>query len=55
MEGSWTMVSDTANVENVIAEMKRQRKMGHVTIVGSSMNVVETKLKSVIEEENTDG
>ncbi|KAJ8443457.1 hypothetical protein Cgig2_026244 [Carnegiea gigantea] len=53
-EAAWTMVSDTANVEHVIAEMKRQRKMGHITIVGSSMNVVEAKLKSVLEEEKGD-
>lgn len=36
------------------SEMKRQRKMGHITIVGSSMNVVEAKLKSVLEEEKGD-
>lgn len=36
------------------SEMKRQRKMGHVTIVGSSMGVVEAKLKSILEEEKAD-
>ncbi|XP_021751121.1 phosphoribosylaminoimidazole carboxylase, chloroplastic-like isoform X2 [Chenopodium quinoa] len=34
--------------------MKRQRKMGHITIVGSSMGIVEGHLKSLLKEDNPD-
>ncbi|MCV5224203.1 hypothetical protein OFC57_35425, partial [Escherichia coli] len=32
-------------------EMRRQRKMGHITIVGSSMGVVEAQLKVMLNED----
>ncbi|XP_075638888.1 phosphoribosylaminoimidazole carboxylase, chloroplastic-like isoform X1 [Castanea sativa] len=35
-------------------EMRKQRKMGHVTIVGSSMGDVEERLKSILTEEGSD-
>ncbi|XP_021864656.1 phosphoribosylaminoimidazole carboxylase, chloroplastic [Spinacia oleracea] len=35
-------------------EMKRQRKMGHITIVGSSMGIVEGHLKSLLKEDKSD-
>ncbi|GAA0170782.1 ligase [Lithospermum erythrorhizon] len=35
-------------------EMRKQRKMGHITIVGNSMGVVEAHLKSMLKEENND-
>lgn len=34
--------------------MRKQRKMGHVTIVGPSLGVVEAQLKSMLAEESTD-
>ncbi|XP_010667304.3 phosphoribosylaminoimidazole carboxylase, chloroplastic isoform X2 [Beta vulgaris subsp. vulgaris] len=37
------------------SEMKRQRKMGHITIVGSSMGIVEGHLKSLLKQDKTDG
>ncbi|KAL3849919.1 hypothetical protein ACJIZ3_011801 [Penstemon smallii] len=36
-------------------EMKKQRKMGHVTIVGNSMVIVEARLRSMLRDEMTDG
>ncbi|KAK1402675.1 phosphoribosylaminoimidazole carboxylase [Heracleum sosnowskyi] len=35
-------------------EMRKQRKMGHVTIVGPSLGIVEAQLKSMLAEEITD-
>ncbi|KAF3949918.1 hypothetical protein CMV_024266 [Castanea mollissima] len=35
-------------------EMRKQRKMGHVTIVGPSMGDVEERLKSILKEEGSD-
>ncbi|KAK9996838.1 hypothetical protein SO802_021524 [Lithocarpus litseifolius] len=35
-------------------EMRKQQKMGHVTIVGPSMGDVEERLKSIIKEEGSD-
>lgn len=35
-------------------EMRKQRKMGHVTIVGPSMGVVEARLKSMLSDEILD-
>ncbi|KAM7463758.1 hypothetical protein LguiA_031879 [Lonicera macranthoides] len=35
-------------------EMRRQRKMGHITVVGPSMGVVEARVKSVLGEETLD-
>ncbi|GLT28362.1 hypothetical protein SLA2020_033020 [Shorea laevis] len=35
-------------------EMRKQRKMGHITIVGPSMGVVEARLKSMLNEEGSD-
>uniref|UniRef100_A0A2N9FQ27 phosphoribosylaminoimidazole carboxylase n=1 Tax=Fagus sylvatica TaxID=28930 RepID=A0A2N9FQ27_FAGSY len=35
-------------------EMRKQRKMGHVTIVGPSMGAVEERLKSMLKEEGFD-
>uniref|UniRef100_A0A2N9ELJ0 phosphoribosylaminoimidazole carboxylase n=1 Tax=Fagus sylvatica TaxID=28930 RepID=A0A2N9ELJ0_FAGSY len=35
-------------------EMQKQRKMGHVTIVGPSMGAVEERLKSMLKEEGFD-
>ncbi|KAK6119024.1 hypothetical protein DH2020_047231 [Rehmannia glutinosa] len=32
-------------------EMRKQRKVGHITLVGSSMGIVETRLKSMLREE----
>ena len=39
---------------NDLAEMRKQRKMGHVTIVGPSMGYVEERLKSILKEEGSD-
>ncbi|KAL2930000.1 Phosphoribosylaminoimidazole carboxylase chloroplastic [Bienertia sinuspersici] len=36
------------------SEMKRQRKMGHITIVGSSMAIVDGHLKSLLKEDKLD-
>ncbi|KAL3520935.1 hypothetical protein ACH5RR_019084 [Cinchona calisaya] len=36
-------------------EMRKQRKMGHITIVGPSVGVVEARLKSMLSEETVDG
>ncbi|KAK3017797.1 hypothetical protein RJ639_004410 [Escallonia herrerae] len=35
-------------------EMRKQRKMGHITIVGNSMGVVEARVRSMLNEEITD-
>ncbi|KAL6989142.1 phosphoribosylaminoimidazole carboxylase [Sarracenia purpurea var. burkii] len=35
-------------------EMRKQRKMGHITIVGPSMGIVEARLKSMLNEEILD-
>ncbi|KAK1582948.1 hypothetical protein Q3G72_019721 [Acer saccharum] len=35
-------------------EMRKQRKMGHITIVGSSMGIVEARLNSMLKEDNSD-
>jgi hypothetical protein len=34
--------------------MRKQRKMGHITIVGPSMGAVEERLKSMLKEEGFD-
>jgi phosphoribosylaminoimidazole carboxylase (NCAIR synthetase) len=39
---------------NDFAEIRKQRKMGHVTIVGPSMSDVEQRLKSMLKEEGSD-
>ncbi|KAL3523704.1 hypothetical protein ACH5RR_016538 [Cinchona calisaya] len=36
-------------------EMRKQRKMGHITIVGPSIGVVEAQLKTMLGEERVDG
>lgn len=36
-------------------EMRKQRKMGHITIVGPSLGVVEARLTSMLREQNVDG
>jgi hypothetical protein len=41
-------------LNNDLAEMRKQRKMGHVTIVGPSMGAVEERLKSMLKEEGFD-
>ncbi|CAK9187647.1 unnamed protein product [Ilex paraguariensis] len=35
-------------------EMRKQRKMGHITIVGSSMGILESQLKSMLREDIMD-
>ncbi|TXG65995.1 hypothetical protein EZV62_007270 [Acer yangbiense] len=35
-------------------EMRKQRKMGHITIVGSSMGIVEARLNSMLKEDSSD-
>ncbi|KAJ6883820.1 phosphoribosylaminoimidazole carboxylase [Populus alba x Populus x berolinensis] len=35
-------------------EMRKQRKMGHITIVGSSVGIVEAQLKSMLKEEGSE-
>ncbi|KAH9699086.1 AIR carboxylase [Citrus sinensis] len=35
-------------------EMRQQRKMGHITIVGSSMGLVESHLNSLLKEDSSD-
>ncbi|CAO2841563.1 unnamed protein product [Amaranthus hypochondriacus] len=37
------------------SEMKRQRKMGHITIVGSSMGIVDRHLKCMLKEDKPEG
>ncbi|XP_057536791.1 phosphoribosylaminoimidazole carboxylase, chloroplastic-like isoform X1 [Amaranthus tricolor] len=37
------------------SEMKRQRKMGHITIVGSSMGIVDRHLKCTLKEDKPEG
>lgn len=39
---------------NDLAEMRKQRKMGHVTIVGPSMGEVEERLRAILMEECCD-
>lgn len=36
-------------------EMRKQRKMGHITVIGPSMGIVEKLVKSMLKEENMDG
>ena len=40
---------------NDITEMRRHRKMGHITIVGHSVGIVEARLKSMLGGEISDG
>ncbi|CAK7341021.1 unnamed protein product [Dovyalis caffra] len=35
-------------------EMRKQRKMGHITIVGPSVSIVEARLKSMLKEEGSE-
>ncbi|KAG5232660.1 Phosphoribosylaminoimidazole carboxylase family protein [Salix suchowensis] len=35
-------------------EMRKQRKMGHITIVGSSVGIVEAQLKSMLKDEGSE-
>ncbi|CAH1419680.1 unnamed protein product [Lactuca virosa] len=35
-------------------DMRKQRKMGHITVVGPSMGIVEARVKSLLNEENAD-
>lgn len=35
-------------------EMRKQRKMGHITLVGPSMGIIEARLKSMLSEETED-
>ena len=35
--------------------MRKQRKMGHITIVGPSVGVVKARLRSMLREETVDG
>ncbi|KAL8243109.1 hypothetical protein R6Q59_009367 [Mikania micrantha] len=35
-------------------DMRKQRKMGHITIVGSSMGIVEIRVKSFLKEESSE-
>lgn len=35
----------------ILPEMRKQRKMGHITLVGPSMGVVEARLNSMLKEE----
>ncbi|KAK4386261.1 Phosphoribosylaminoimidazole carboxylase, chloroplastic, partial [Sesamum angolense] len=35
-------------------EMRKQRKMGHITLVGPSMGIIEARLKSMLREETED-
>ena len=37
-----------------MTEMRKQRKMGHITIVGPSMGIVEARLHSMLGEESVD-
>lgn len=37
-----------------MAEMRKQRKMGHITVVGPSMGIVEARLHSMMGEESVD-
>lgn len=39
---------------NDLSDMRKQRKMGHITIVGPSMGIIETRLKSMLNEEGID-
>lgn len=39
----------------LLVEMRRQRKMGHITIVGPSMGVVEAQLKVMLNEDSVNG
>ncbi|GFS30237.1 phosphoribosylaminoimidazole carboxylase, putative [Actinidia rufa] len=36
-------------------EMRKQRKMGHITIIGASLGIVEARMKSMLNEESFDG
>lgn len=38
----------------IVAEMRKQRKMGHITIVGPSMGNVEKLLDSMLNEESSE-
>lgn len=39
---------------NDIVEMRKQRKMGHITVVGPSMSIVEARVKSMLKDESMD-
>lgn len=38
-----------------MVEMRKQRKMGHITIVGPTMGIVEARLNSMLKEDNLSG
>eukprot|EP00252_Welwitschia_mirabilis_P024987 TRINITY_DN7646_c0_g1_i1.p1 TRINITY_DN7646_c0_g1~~TRINITY_DN7646_c0_g1_i1.p1 ORF type:complete len:660 (-),score=161.06 TRINITY_DN7646_c0_g1_i1:145-2124(-) len=35
-------------------EMRKQRKMGHITLIGPSLDILRSKLKSIVQEENSE-
>ena len=39
---------------NNYAEMRKQRKMGHITFAGPSMGIVEAQLKLMLKEEGSE-
>jgi phosphoribosylaminoimidazole carboxylase len=41
-------------LSNVLPEMRKQRKMGHITIVGPSMFIVKARLDKLLQRD-TDG
>lgn len=48
------VVTSTGNCYNVTAEMRKQRKMGHITIVGPSIGTLEARLNSMLKEDSCD-
>lgn len=38
----------------ITVEMRKQRKMGHITFVGPSMGIVEARLRSALRENAVD-
>ncbi|KAJ8899028.1 hypothetical protein K2173_008851 [Erythroxylum novogranatense] len=46
------LITRALNLQGLVSiEMRKQRKMGHITIVGSSMAIVLTRLNSMLKEE----
>lgn len=37
-----------------LQDIRKQRKMGHITVVGPSMGIVETRVKSFLKEDSSE-
>lgn len=48
------MLSSSHNALVNGVEMRKQRKMGHITFVGPSMGIVEARLNAMLSDESVD-